>query len=767
MKKHISQFISLGCVLLVLSACDENNIIYPELNKENITNYISWDEILKSGTLTANYHEQSIQIQSISDIRWELSFVSTDGNDHTWCTPSTKEGNAYTNLKLNFSENPASKDRTGSLKCIFALKKDESGNPILDSLGYPVKDTISIPVLQTTAPTRIQTDVNKIHFAPMRSVSLINLTSNTEWRVEVKDENEQDIEWLTLNRTVGSGNFSLLTSTSLNTTGGKRYAKIIITMTNPNDVDGPKEEKAPIVIDVEQNDRLEKPVLKPTSKNELMLAWEHCVGASNYVLKAYGTENEVIADTTLSNKYNQLSLSSYQYLNDYIGKVRWEIMATAMIENTLFESEKVDMQVHSHFAFESGDGSEENPFLIDAPYQLSNIPLYLDKFYRQTEDLNMEDIKNFLPISSGRDNLGYIGEFTGVYDGDDHAINNLIITDLNNYNVGLFAKLGEGALISNLSFKNCSVRGKVNVGMVAGESRGNVLNVHTDEKSSVVGNGTADYKVGGFFGSCLGNVSLKNCTNKASVGENKIGNNIAGFVSNCDGSLIFENCSNSGVISGNTRVSGFVAIANNVGQITFENCKNGGSLEAGTGGNRVASGFIAQCNASASLNRCFNEANMTGGGSICGFVSRVKLEDGLSLQIKNCFNSGNMENVATATNGSNSANGFIGKREDKSGALVEIAYSHNVGKMSSKAGYADGMVAFCASATALIKVSNVICLDKTECKTTGTYLEQAIGDNVIFSFKNIAPEEMGDVKTFTGWDFNTIWKMAETYPVLK
>jgi hypothetical protein len=129
----------------------------------------------------------------------------------------------------------------------------------------------------------------------------------------------------------------------------------------------------------------------------------------------------------------------------------------------------------------TGSGIDGNPYLIASLNNLYWItaPGTVDALtqadrwaahYLQTEDIDADatktwdDDKGWTPIGTNTN------KFTGVYDGDDHTISNLVIyrTGTGNDNVGLFGSIGPAAVVKNLGLLGVSVNGNMNVGALAG-----------------------------------------------------------------------------------------------------------------------------------------------------------------------------------------------------------------------------------------------------------------------------------------------------------
>jgi len=139
------------------------------------------------------------------------------------------------------------------------------------------------------------------------------------------------------------------------------------------------------------------------------------------------------------------------------------------------------------FSVASGDGSRTAPYIIYTEDQLAQISVLPNKHYKLGADITLT--KEWTPLST----------FTGVLDGNGHAIYGLSVSGKNN--AGLFA-LSEGTV------RNLTVYGDVsavkNVGIIAGENEGTIENCVVGGTVSA----NTDY-AGGICGTNYGTV--KNC----------------------------------------------------------------------------------------------------------------------------------------------------------------------------------------------------------------------------------------------------------------
>ncbi len=236
-----------------------------------------------------------------------------------------------------------------------------------------------------------------------------------------------------------------------------------------------------------------------------------------------------------------------------------------------------------------GEGTADDPYLIKTADDLVDLRNYIYTknmntagiYFKMTQNINMKNIDDWRGIADNT-NEG----FRGCFDGDGYRIWNL---NGSTYNVcGLFGRLGNGAVIENLTIASGNLGGSYNtsIGAVAGE---------VISEASVI---------------------IRNCHNYASVsGTFGIGG-ILGSVE--DGaSVVIESCSNHGTVNASYTGGGIL------GQSGPNRWKNNGAKTV--------------------ITDCYNTGEIGGGGSwgLGGIVGSFRLGGtDVNNQIKNCYNTG-------------------------------------------------------------------------------------------------------------------------------
>ena len=152
--------------------------------------------------------------------------------------------------------------------------------------------------------------------------------------------------------------------------------------------------------------------------------------------------------------------------------------------------------------FAGGTGTIDDPYLISSAEQLDNIRNYMDKHFKQINDIDLSTYDNWEPIGTYHTSLGIGRGFYGTYDGNGYKISNLIIYKPNEDSVGLFGfiqtrlipnnlSIGE---VKNITIKNAKVNGNNYVGILSGINQGKIKNC------MVEGEVTGNFYIGGLLG---------------------------------------------------------------------------------------------------------------------------------------------------------------------------------------------------------------------------------------------------------------------------
>ncbi|MCL2705643.1 MAG: hypothetical protein FWE72_05490, partial [Spirochaetaceae bacterium] len=281
-----------------------------------------------------------------------------------------------------------------------------------------------------------------------------------------------------------------------------------------------------------------------------------------------------------------------------------------------------------------GRGTSTNPFLVSNIATLQKIGSDTDgwtlsAFYRQTADINLNSISNWVPIGTEAD------PFRGTYDGNDKTISNLKI-NRNLDDQGLFGFTAASAVLKNIKLDNVNTTGKDNIGGVVGRNFGKVQN------SSVSGTVKGNMEIGGIAG-----------INRLSAG-------------------IIEDCFfiSGTIISTGDWDAGGIAGSNSGGLI--QRCHVTGNVNANDGAGGVAGGQTR----GAVMRECsFTIGTVTVSGTAGGLVAwngSGATSDYTPGIIENCYASGNVSgNIVGGIAGRNQNNGSIIENSYYAGGRLE------------------------------------------------------------------------------------------------
>jgi len=251
----------------------------------------------------------------------------------------------------------------------------------------------------------------------------------------------------------------------------------------------------------------------------------------------------------------------------------------------------------AHAQFAGGDGSPGNPYQIATAAQLEILAnhvnngntAYNSKHYKLTANIDLTAYgttynsgKGWTPI--GRD-WGTGADtnriFKGSFDGGNKKISNLYINDANIDNVGLFAWVCYGK-VQNLGLENVNIKGKNNVGSVAGY---------------VAFSGT-----------------LTNCYATGIVSGNDRVGGVLGVASGYEGGNTVTNCYFTGTVVCDAYSAG--GVAGHFNRYDITDCYSTGTVS----GRNMVGGVVGQIWQGVSLTRCYSTSAVSGDTNVGGVV---------------------------------------------------------------------------------------------------------------------------------------------------
>ena len=271
------------------------------------------------------------------------------------------------------------------------------------------------------------------------------------------------------------------------------------------------------------------------------------------------------------------------------------------------EGETVDTWDGTAVAFTKGNGTEDDPWLIENAEQLAYLAQQVNegtdyqwKHFRLVSDLDLSG-EEWTPIGT------HGKSFRGGFNGDGHTITGMTITGKENSYVGLFGECynftADSSYIKSVTVKRANISGKSFVGAIAGEGA-NISDCYSIENTIY-----AIRQVGGVCGSLTGSIS--GCYNSSSVSGNYAAGGIMGTASYNGTGGVVQYCYNicavtvslqDGSVGGITGASANrynISNCLNCGKITG-NGKNVGGIAGSTDSSYM--NFIGNCYYNSDLN---------------------------------------------------------------------------------------------------------------------------------------------------------------------
>ncbi len=189
-------------------------------------------------------------------------------------------------------------------------------------------------------------------------------------------------------------------------------------------------------------------------------------------------------------------------------------------------------------SYASGTGSENDPYHINSPEQLALLAKsvndgnrYFDKYFVLDNDIDLNNVE-WTPIGS------WEYSFRGIFDGNNHSVTNIKITELYVYKSNTYYIACVGLFGRAYDIQNLSVEGEINidkndleymhicVGGICGKSQGKISNCYNNCKINVsCASESSIVNVGGVVGEVTGtgedilnkDLLIDNCNNQADI----------------------------------------------------------------------------------------------------------------------------------------------------------------------------------------------------------------------------------------------------------
>lgn len=367
--------------------------------------------------------------------------------------------------------------------------------------------------------------------------------------------------------------------------------------------------------------------------------------------------------------------------------------------------------------FEAGDGSEENPFVIENPSQLAYFAKttvegnsYQNQYIILSDDiyLNNFDGENWI---SAVIQLPQIRNFEGIFDGKEHAL------------IGIYAEY-DGLFYNNSgTIKNVKIGDSVLYG-------GSTL-VNYNDDTGIVENCQI-----------IGNITL--------YGVGYVG----GIVRRNDG--IIENCYNKGEIRASGVDIGGIA---GINDSTIKKSYNEGDI---FGSGRFISGICGK--SGGKIIECYNKGKITNKYLNYDFEQLSGIVGENTGNVEKSYNAGNIESL------SGPCAGIVS--ENTNSGLVKDCY--NIGKITSNHHNSSGIVELnYATIKNCYTLSDAICCDWQNCQSYTNNFENCyyMQQNKQIDFGvGLTQNELKLLSSFKGFDFSNVWGISPNvnngYPYL-
>jgi len=207
---------------------------------------------------------------------------------------------------------------------------------------------------------------------------------------------------------------------------------------------------------------------------------------------------------------------------------------------------RLNSQSNTHFS--SGDGTQENPYLVETPNQLYFMRYYPGNSFRQNSHIDMN-----IPFFTEGDGWWPIGEmynpFIGNYDGNNYHIQNLVINRPGTAFNGFFGYV-ENSNLKNIVIKNASIDGRMATAGITGAAENSNLQDCYVYDSNITGT----MWVGGIAGNVKGSTITGSYSCAEISGASYRTGGLAGTITD----TILSDCCSSGIVKGQYYTGGLV-----------------------------------------------------------------------------------------------------------------------------------------------------------------------------------------------------------------
>ncbi len=297
-----------------------------------------------------------------------------------------------------------------------------------------------------------------------------------------------------------------------------------------------------------------------------------------------------------------------------------------------------------------GSGTEEDPYQIatlDNLLWISTTDSCWSSHFIQTADIDAYDTQNWNG-GEGWVPIGAFASFSGIYDGQDHAVHGLYIN--RDGGGGMFGCISNNAVVRNLQVIDLDYSVTGGAGGVCGMVRvlSSVVNCHTsgsivstgDEVGGVVASlfvtslhesssscdVQGDFRVGGLVG-VMNDGYISKCRSSGTVTVTcEYGGGLVGEATG--GATIRQSCSSGDVFCAGPYVGGLVGV-HGIGNARIEDCYCLGDVE----GSENVGGFVGITGCHSYIVNCYCCGAVQGNEDTGGFAGDSQLD----VNVSNCF----------------------------------------------------------------------------------------------------------------------------------
>lgn len=310
-------------------------------------------------------------------------------------------------------------------------------------------------------------------------------------------------------------------------------------------------------------------------------------------------------------------------------------------------------------------GTKDKPFIIETPEMLKQLMEkvnsgagyiegkgtgYRDCYFRLKDSM---DLQKWTPIGTST------YPFRGMFDGAGFSLNVQITGNLDYQ--GIFGYV-DYATIENLTVTG-SISGKGYIGGVVGCAESNVTIKQCSNKASIKSTGTG---CGGIVGQVGKDATILDCNNAGQINGNTAAGGIVGKIADAiseEGAI--RRCSNTGKISAGNYTGGVIGQIDSKGLVgdRIQYCSNTGQIESS---GAYVGGIVSYLPKGSRITRCYNVGNIistaktvSGVGGITGYnyVNKSSAIEVPSSYVVGCYNYGNI--TATATSKVGAITGYV------------------------------------------------------------------------------------------------------------